>query len=60
MRVQGWLTEDGRRAFEEAREQLRHLHWKHTGREKSMSDGDVIEYLARGMRAALRQIKALK
>lgn len=61
-RVQGDLTEEGARLFEVARDALQKLAKRHAGRDHGVSDGEVIEYLARfyvdGRDLTVRALKA--
>lgn len=47
-RVVGFLSVEGRAAFERERKRLGMLYQEIMGREISVSDADTIEYLARG------------
>lgn len=55
-RVTGYLTLDGKRAFERARERLAVLARRP---ESEISDADTIEFLARGEAATRKQLKTL-
>lgn len=58
--IHGKVTKAGAKAFEEAADALRHLVALLTRREVEdvhVSDGDVIEYLARGHRATADYLK---
>jgi hypothetical protein len=61
-RYQGWVTDIGRQRFEHARDHLADLAAKYLGgfAPASISDADVIEYLARGDADARRYLKAMR
>lgn len=60
LRVQGELTPEGAVAFEKARSRVSRYLRRVTGRAWSVSDGDTIEYLARGEEAAQKAIEKVR
>lgn len=55
-RVQGTLTRDGAAAFERVRARIALYVRRLSGRDVAVSDGETIEYLARGEREAMKAI----
>jgi hypothetical protein len=59
VRIQGVLTKQGGRAFEQSRKALAKVFQLETGRKApAISDADVVEYLARGEAATVEAIQA--
>jgi len=57
-RVQAWLTDIGRKRFEEARAHLGDLARAHRGfAPLAISDADTIEYLSRGEVATIKHLR---
>lgn len=61
MRVQGTLTKEGEREFEQHRTALKLLHRHIMGFDfEPVSDANTIEFLARGVRKTTKYLKAKK
>jgi hypothetical protein len=59
-RVQGVLTKNGGKQFNAAREQLSSVYKQETGRElATVSDADVIEFLARGTKGTREYLREM-